>query len=568
MKRLIQLMMEERRDIWLSVLFGAIAGLTSVALFGLSGFMISKSALQPPLYIITIMTALLKLFGAVKAGSRYAERYVSHRATFTILSRLRVSFYEKLEPQAVRIFGQYRSGDLLARIVGDVETLQNFFLRVFYPPIVLVIVFLSTVLFTVVYSVWIALLLLSGLLLTGLVIPSLIALRQRAVKQDIRTQRAQVSTEVTELLYGFRDLKLYQKLDEKKAGLLEKADLYVSGQEREGIAAAASQSLNAAAALGISFVVLALGAYFVAAGELNGLFLAMLVMISLTVFDNAVPMAVFPAHWEDTKRASSRLFSVVEQEQAPAAVKTEKIEQEKAFPIELDRVTFTYPGEARPALDGVSLSLPAGSKTAIVGASGSGKSTVLQLLLALYEADTGTIRLDEKAINRIEPESIWANTNVVLQANHFFYGTVRDNLQIAKESVTVEEMEQVMRLIELPFRLDDPVLERAENLSGGEKQRLAIARTMLKRAPVWLLDEPSSALDVLTEGRIFDQLLEMAAEDTVILVSHRFTGLERMDRIVVMDRGQVAEVGTFNELMARQGYFYELKQIEQSVLAT
>lgn len=568
MKRLIQLMMEERRDIWLSVLFGTIAGLTSVALFGLSGFMISKSALQPPLYIITVMTALLKLFGAVKAGSRYAERYVSHRATFTILSRLRVSFYEKLEPQAVRIFGQYRSGDLLARIVGDVETLQNFFLRVFYPPIVLIIVFLSTVLFTMVYSVWIALLLLSGLLLTGLVIPSLIAMRQRAVKQDIRTQRAQVSTEVTELLYGFRDLKLHQKLDEKKASLFEKADLYMSGQEREGTASAASQSLNAAAALGISFVVLALGAYFVTTGELNGLFLAMLVMISLTVFDNAVPMAVFPAHLEDTKRASSRLFSVVEQEQAPTAAKTETIGQEKPFSIELDRVIFTYPGEARPALDGVSLSLPAGSKTAIVGASGSGKSTVLQLLLALYEADAGTIRLDEKAITGIEPESIWANTNVVLQANHFFYGTVRDNLQIAKEGVTAEEMEQVLRLVELPFGLDDSVLERAENLSGGEKQRLAIARTMLKRAPVWLLDEPSSALDVLTEERIFDQLLEMAADDTVVLVSHRFTGLERMDQIVVMDRGQVAEVGTFNELMAKQGYFYELKQIEQSVLAT
>lgn len=564
MKRLIDIMMEEKQDVLLSVLFGVLAGLTSVALFGLSGFMISKSALQPPLYIITIMTALLKLFGAAKAGSRYAERYISHRATFTILSNLRVSFYEKLEPLAPQIFGKYRSGDLLARIVGDVETLQNFFLRVFYPPLVLVIVFLSTVLFTMFYSVWIALVLLAGLLFTGFIIPGLLSLKQRNVMRGVRAKRAQLSTETTELLYGFRDLKLHQKLDEKQGQLLEMANSYAGEQEKEGVQAAASQSLNAAAALFVSFMVLVLGAYFVSIGELDGLFLAMLVMISLTVFDNAVPMALFPAHFEETRQASSRLFSVVD-EPAPAP-KKQRIDEERAFSVELKNVTFTYPGEERPALQEVSFKLPAGTKTAIVGPSGSGKSTVLQLLLDMYAVEHGDLYIGETSIRDIQSESIWSQTNVMLQANHFFYGTIKDNLQIAREDVTDEEMKEALRVVELPFSLEDPVLEGAENVSGGEKQRLALARVLLKRARIWLLDEPSSSLDVLTEGRMFNHLMKAAEKDTLLLISHRLTALEKMDQIIVMENGRIAEAGSFGELMAKQGYFYKLKQMERQVI--
>ena len=141
MRKLINIIWVEKKEVLLSVLFGVIGGITSVALFAMSGFMIAKAALQPPFYIITMMTALLKLFGASKAGSRYAERYVSHRVTFNLLSHLRVSFYEKLEPMAPRILNTYRSGDLLARIVGDIETLQHFFLRVFYPPLVMPIMY-------------------------------------------------------------------------------------------------------------------------------------------------------------------------------------------------------------------------------------------------------------------------------------------------------------------------------------------------------------------------------------------------------------------------------------------
>lgn len=563
----VKLTLAEKRDILYSILFGVLAGLTSVGLFAMSGYMIAKSALAPPLYIITIMTATLKMFGAAKSVSRYMERYFSHRATFTILSNLRVSFYEKLVPLAPGIFHQYRSGDLLARIVGDVESLQHFFLRVFYPPIVLVIVFLSTIFFTTFYSIYVALTLLAGLLLTGFVVPALFALRQREIDRQVRENRGALSTDVTELLYGFRDLKIYQKLDRKEQQLGQSADLYVNEQEREGIHAVFNQSVHTLVALMISWFVLALGAYLVTEGELDGLFLAMLVMISLTVFENATPMALLPAHLEESRHAAARLFSVVEGESEEKKSETSsRLSTGKAYSMEMDGVSFAFPEEKRLTLENIQLNIVAGSKTAIVGPSGSGKSTVLQLLLNVYPAKQGNIRLDGHRMDSLAQESIWDRTNVVLQENHFFFGTIRENLMIAKEGLTDQEMETALLHVQLDsFSLEDPVFEKGENLSGGEKQRLAIARAMLKDARVWLLDEPTSSVDAVTEKQLYDQLFRAAKDDTLILVSHRLTGLEAMDQIIVMEKGTVIESGTFAELMNKKGYFYEMKQIEKSV---
>jgi ATP-binding cassette subfamily C protein CydC len=563
----IKLMMVEKKDIFLSILLGFTAGIAAVGLFASSGYLISKAALMPPIYALTVMIALLKLFGFARALSRYGERYFSHRATFTILSNLRVSFYEKLEPLAPGIFQKYRSGDLLARIVGDVESLQNFFLRVFYPPIVLVIVFLSTIFFLFFYSVYIALVIFIGLLLTGFVVPAIFAWKRRKVLSKVREERGELSTEVTELLYGFRDLKIYQKLTGKEEQLVKAADSYLKEQEREGVQAMFNQSVNSFASLFVSWMVLALGAFLVVEGDLNGLFLAMLVMISLTVFENATPMAVFPNHLEDSRRAATRLYSVVKDENnVNSEDPVETLPIGKALDVELEKASFTFPDEPRVTLNELSLRLPAGSKTAIVGPSGSGKSTVLQLLLKIQEAECGQVRIGGIPIAQVIQENLWENTNVVLQENHFFYGSIRDNLMLAGEELEESSLLSALAIVRLDhFSLDDQVLEKGENLSGGEKQRLAIARAMLKGGRLWLLDEPTSSVDVLTEKAIFDYLFEQAKEDTVVLVSHRLTGLEKMDQIIVMEQGRIVETGSFTELMERKGYFYEMKQIEKSV---
>ncbi|WP_068676550.1 thiol reductant ABC exporter subunit CydC [Oceanobacillus sp. Castelsardo] len=561
-----KVMFVEKRDIIISILCGFIAGITAIGLFALSGYLISKSALAPPIYTLMILVASVKMLGIISALSRYGERYFSHRGTFTMLSNLRVSFYEKLEPLAPAIFQRYRSGDLLSRIVGDVETLQNFFLRVFYPPIVLMLVFLCTIFFTIFYSIEVTWIILVGFILTTFIFPTIITLRQRKVERRVRESRGELSTEVSEFLFGFRDLKIYQKLELKESSLRHSADVYLKEQEHESVYNLFSESSNTFLSLVVSFTVLGYGAYLVSMGQLDGIFLAMLVMVSLTAFENTTPMAVFPSHLEDSRQAATRLNNVVGNKQEQETMSKEELIIKKSPCIRVNDVSFAFPDESRNTLSGISFSLPPGSKTAIVGPSGSGKSTLMQLLLQIYPVNEGEIDINNRSMYSLSKESIWQSTNVVLQKNHFFYGTIRENLMIAKSGLTDEEMENVLEKVKLHhFALNDRVLEKGENLSGGEKQRLAIARVLLKKAPIWLLDEPTSSIDALTEEYIYNYLFEEAKEDTVVLISHRLTGLESMDQIIVMESGRIVEIGTFDELMGNKGYFYEMKQIEQSV---
>ncbi len=563
--------MTEKKDILLSILFGVVTGLAAVGLFASSGYLISKAALAPPLYTLTIVIASVKLLGMTRAFSRYGERYFSHRATFSLLSHIRVYFYKRLEPLAATIFQRYRSGDLLARIVGDVETLQNFFLRVLYPPIVLVIVFLSTIFFTAYFSVAIAFILLIGMVLTSFVIPVFFAWRQRKVDQHVRKSRGNLSTEVTEFLYGFRDLKLYQQLGQKKKQLMRMSDGYIQEQEKESTQHILGESVNQLVSFLVSWFVIALGAFYVAEGQLDGIFLAMLVMISLTVFENTGAMAVLPSHLEDSRQAATRLFSVVEKEPLQEGV-DEREERKSIFAdgegieVKMENVSFSYPNDPRPTIDHVSVTIPPGSKTAIVGPSGSGKSTLLYLLLQMYSPTEGAIFFNKQNIDRIQEETLWSHTNVVLQKNHFFYGTVRENLLLANERASDDEMKRILNKVELEYvGLDDAVLEKGENLSGGEKQRLAIARVLLRKASLWLLDEPTSSIDAVTEQTVFQHFREAANENTLVLVSHRLTSLEQMDQIIVMEQGRIVEQGSYKTLMTKKGYLYELKQIEKDV---
>ena len=565
LKLVLKLTLREKKDVSLALVFGFIAGIAGVALLASSGYLISKAALTNQMTILIVMGACLKLFGLTSALSRYAERLFSHRATFTMLGHLRVSFFERLAPLAPGIYQKYRSGDLLARIVGDVESLQNFLLRVFYPPVVLGLVFLSTIFFTSFFSIYIAAVLLVGYLLTTVAVPAFFALRKRKRDWKVRESRALLSTEAAEFLYGFRDLQIYQQLGMKQQQLDGLARELGEEQRKEGFEEVYSQSVNGLVALLMTWIVLGLGAYFTAAGELDGLYLAMLVMISIGVFENIAPMAAFPAYFEESRKAAVRLDQVVEE--APLEKGTNSL---PSSPIEMsiENITYRYPDELRPSLDEISISLTPGTKTAVIGPSGSGKSTLMAVMMGILMPDSGSIKLNGEAMHQFDEESLWSRMNVVLQENHFFFGTVKSNLLIADESASDEQLEEVLAKAGLrTFSLSMRVEEKGQNLSGGEKQRLAIARAMLKNQSFWLLDEPLSSVDPVTSRMISKRIFEEHTEDTFLIISHDLSGLERMDQIIVMEQGRIIETGSYDELMGRRGYFYALKEIEKSIMA-
>ncbi|MBZ9536246.1 thiol reductant ABC exporter subunit CydC [Cytobacillus oceanisediminis] len=569
LQKIIKLMLMEKKDINIAVICGFIAGISSVGLFAASGYLISKSALIPPFYTLIILTSTVKLLGLVKAGAKYGERLYSHRATFTILSNLRIAFYEKLTPLVPQIFHKYRSGDLLARVVGDVESLQNFFLRVFYPPLVLLLVFVSTIFFVCFYSLAIAVILLLGFFLTTIIIPALFSLKQVKIKGKVRQERGNLSTHITEVMYGFRELKLFHQLPSKQQQLLSHSESYINQQKVENLNKVSSQSFNGFMTFVTSWLVIGVGAYFVANGMLEGIFLAMLVMISLTVFESAAPMAVFPIYMQESRDASTRLYEVVEDSSFVKDSREIPINKlpSLAPSLQFTDVQFTYMGDWRKTIPKLSFVIPAGSKTAIVGASGSGKSTLLQLILKLQYVDDGKIYWGDFDTSTVSSEAIWEQTRVVLQENYYFYGTIRENLQLAESQLSDTQMEAALAKVKLEhFSLDHRVLEKGENLSGGEKQRLAIARAFLKKGHLWLLDEPTSSLDAQTEQSVYQEIFKYAEQDTFILVSHRLNGLEHMDQIIVMDHGEIVECGSYNDLMNKQEYFYKMKVLEESLL--
>lgn len=558
-------MIQERKDILLSILGGFIAGIAGVALFSASGYLISQTVFAPPLYTLIVLTSMVKLLGLLRAASRYGERLYSHRATFSMLCRLRTSFFAKLIPLTPGILNRNRSGDLLARIVGDVESLQNYFLRVAYPPIIVVMVFLATVLFTSAFSFWIALLFVIGMLATAFVVPGIVLLGQRRI--HVREQRAQLSTEVTEVLYGFRDLKVYGKLAQREQQLQQASIALGAEQQRAARHLLRGQSMHALVTFLISWGVLALGAYLIMSGALAGVFLAMLVMTSLTVFEEAAAMATLPLYKEDSEHAAKRLTVTVQPTDVQSLRPGGTMFLDQAVSLDLSGVTFQYEGEWRPALKDISLHISPGSKTAIVGPSGSGKSTIIELLLKLRTPTTGDIRLNNVSVMELEEKSIWEAANVVLQQSHFFRGTIRANLLLNEEEYSDEQLLDVLAKVQLPDKsLTDMVYEKGENLSDGEKQRLALARALLRKGRLWLLDEPTSSMDYVTEQHVLEHLYEQVAQDTLILICHRLTGLEEMDQIVVMDQGKVVEIGSYSELIEQKGYFYEMKQIERQMI--
>ncbi len=552
MKKLMTMIWNDKKDVLLAMTAGTISGLTAVALFAQSGLLISKAALMPPFYIILILTAFLKLFGVTKSVSKYAERFISHRVTFRFMSAVRIHFFKRLLPHA-NLLNTYKSGDLLNRITSDVEVLQNFFLRVIYPPCIAFLVFMATILFTLWFSPWMALLLMVGFILTSTVVPYILYALRKEPSSDEKTI---FTNEATEYFYGYRDLQLHHQLDAKEQSLQTWSSRYAQAKRKELDREHSARFWNQLISLMTTFFIVGTGAYLTSTNNLDGLYLAMLILIALTVFESAVPLSMLPTYARQTRAAVNRLEEITPLRQSAGSV----LLPDKPPCITCQEVSYHYSTMTRPALLDINLNIAAGEKVAIVGASGSGKSTLLQLMMKEVLPTSGELTIGTCPISSIKEQSLHERMGVMLQHNHFFSGTIRENLQMAKSTATDEEMQQALAKAAISKRLDNQVLEKGGNLSGGEKQRLALARLLLKQGAFWLLDEPFTSLDVKTENQLFNTLLAEADGKTLVLITHNLTGLDKMDRIYVMDNGKITESGTYGHLLQKRGLFYEMLQ--------
>jgi ATP-binding cassette subfamily C protein CydCD len=569
----------------LSVLLGTGTILSNVGLMTTSAYVISAAALHPSVAVLQAPIVAIRFFGLSRGVFRYLERLTSHEVTFRLLGELRLRFYQALEPLAPARLQRYHSGDLLARLQSDLGTLENFYVRAVFPPLVALAFSALVLLGMAAFDPGAAALLGLFLAAAGAGLPlAARRLSQQAGRQSIELRSA-LNRAVVEGLQGMADLLAFNQA----AVQVQRVDLLSQRMANAQRRLAQVNGMQAGmmallAGLGMT-AVLALGIMRVSAGELSGVFLAVLAMAALTSFEAVTPLPLAAQNLESSLQAARRLFELVDAEpevRAPA----EALPLPEKFDLEIRNLSFRYPARAAAGqppgvqsavapwtLEQVSFDLPAGKRLAIVGPSGAGKSTLVALLLRFWEVLPGQILLGGQDLRRAAPEALRGRMAVVAQNTYLFSASVRDNLLIARPGASPQELARAaenaqidQRLQALPNGYDTWIGEQGLRLSGGERQRLAIARALLRDAPLLILDEPTANLDALTEQELLKALEGLMAGRSTLLITHRLALMEQMDEILVLAQGRVVERGTHSELLAAGGLYRKMWELQRQAL--
>lgn len=543
--RLLSLIAPFRRWIALGILLGFLTIGSSVGLMAISAYLIARSALVADVYDVAIPITLVRVFATLRALFRYLERYATHSVTLRILAHLRTWFYAAIEPLAPARLAALRSGDLLARIVGDIETLENFYVRVVTPPVVAALVTALACAIVGAFDAVLGMALLAFLALTGVALPLVARWLSARPAATLAAARAELNALLVDQVQGIADLLVFDRDGEHEARTLASGRRLERLQEElalvRGLASALAVLLTGLAALAMLWLAIPL----VSSGRIEGVYLALLPLTAIASFEAVQPLSVALQHLEANRAAGARLFELID---APAPVDGARSPTPLDSSVELHNVRFAY-GRGEPwALDGVSLRVPAGARVAIVGPSGSGKSTIVNLLLRFWEASDGQVYVGGHDVRAYRADDARALLTVAPQRVHLFNATIRDNLALANPDATEEQMVAACRLAQLePFIASLPqglgtlVGENGLLLSGGERQRLAIARAVLKDAPIVVLDEATANLDALTGKRLMESLEPFLRGRTVIIIAHRPAAWPGVERIVRLEGGRVVE---------------------------
>lgn len=571
MRALLPYLALYKRHIWLltlGVVLAIVTLLASIGLLTLSGWFLSASAVVgvAGIYSFNYMLPAAGVRGAaiIRTAGRYFERLVSHDATFRVLQHLRVFTFSKLLPLSPAGLARFRQGELLNRVVADVDTLDHLYLRVISPLIGALVVIVVVTAGLSILDVTLALTLGGIMLVTLLVLPPLFYRAGKPAGESITQMRGQYRQQLTAWLQGQAELMLFSASDRYRKQLEKTEQRWQDAQRRQAELTALSQALMLLIG-GVAVVaMLWLTSAGVGGNSQPGALIALFVFCALAAFEALAPVTGAFQHLGQVIASARRITQITAQQ--PEVTFTAGNGQ--AFgqvSLTLNQVTFSYPQQPSPALENISLQVGAGEHIAILGRTGCGKSTLLQLLTRAWDPADGEILLNGQPLTWLNEATLRQAMSVVPQRVHLFSATLRDNLSLAAPGASDIQLMKALERVGLEKLLEDSGLnawlgEGGRQLSGGELRRLAIARALLHDAPLMLLDEPTEGLDATTESQILDLLAEVMREKTVLMVTHRLRGLARFNRIIVMDNGKIIEQGSHAELLAEQGRYYQFKQ--------
>ncbi|MFI0015593.1 thiol reductant ABC exporter subunit CydD [Streptomyces griseus] len=563
----------QRGRLTLALLLGSLAVGSAVGLMAVSGWLISRASEQPPVMYLMMAVTATRAFGIGRAVFRYAERLVSHDAVLKLLADLRVSVYRGLERIAPAGLRTTRRGDLLSRLVADVDALQDYWLRWLLPAGTALVVGTAAAGFTGWLLPEAGVILAVGLLVAGVGVPLVSGACARRTERQLAPARAALATRVADLLGSTAELTVAGALPVRQARLRTADRLLTRIASRAAAATALGGGLSA---LVCGLTVVAAAAVAVPAvhdGRLSGVALAVVVLTPLAAFEAVTGLPLAVQYRQRVARSAERVFEVLD---APVPVREPESPAEEPaapFPLEVRGLSARYPGAARDALSSLDLTLTPGRRIAVVGPSGSGKTTLAQVLLRFLDASSGAYRLGGVEAAALESDTVRRSVGLCAQDAHVFDSTIRENLRLARPGATDPELRDALsraRLLEwaaaLPQGLDTPVGEHGARLSGGQRQRLALARALLAGFPVLVLDEPAEHLDLPTADALTADLLDATRGRATVLITHRLTGLETVDEVLVLDAGRVVQRGPYAELAAEDGPLRRMLERERETV--
>lgn len=546
------------KDLILSILIGVVGSLVALGMFFLSGYMITQSALGAPLFALMILIVSVKMFGFLRAIARYIERLLSHRATFTMLRNVRVQFFKKLLPVIPDVYRKFNSSDLIARMIGRVEALQNIYLRVYYPPVVIGITATITVLTMIYFSYVHAIIICVSMIATLLVIPWLSAKKARQIKKQVNQVQSGFLNHFYDYKEGYVELVRFDRTTYYKTALLDQLEQYEDAQAKEQrFLSLYEYSLNIVSMIALFFT-LYLGVVQVQNHQLDVVYLTSIVLMMLTLFEQAIPMSNVAYYKGDTDEAIENINEVIAHPMVQGTEQMQRDLNEANLLFDIQAVDFKYWNQSSNVLSNIQCTINKGEHVAIVGPSGSGKSSLLQLMLGLYQSEKGSILFNQQDIVKIKDKEKYGHINALLQSQQLFDGTIRENLFAEKRDLEMREVLDDLGLAHID--LDRMITLSGQTLSGGEVQRLAIARLFLKHAPIWILDEPTTAWDIYHTDKVMEAIHQTA--QTLIVATHDLRLLPHFDRIIVMQDGVILEDGSYQALLNKtNGYLHQMVAI-------
>ncbi|MBY8020565.1 cysteine/glutathione ABC transporter ATP-binding protein/permease CydC [Vibrio fluvialis] len=552
----------------LGMLLAFVTLCASIGLLTLSGWFLSAAAvagltIARETFNYMLPGAFVRGFAMGRTAGRWGERVVSHNATFKLLTDLRIFFFEKLAPMIPGRVSNLRDADLLNRLVADIDAMDHVYLRLISPVTVGVLGIAALTTLLCWFDMALGLTLGSVLLVLLLVWPVMFYKLGKRNGAELTQHKAEMRVATLDWLQGYSELTIFGAESRYR-------DAIYAAQEK----LLANQKVNASfTGLASALLLLANGwtlvlMLWLAADGVNGQapdpMIALVVFATMASVELLMPIAGAFQHLGQTLTSARRLNEIILSE-PDVKFPSEETRHSGQFDISFEYLTFNYSGGEQPALKDVSLTIPAGNKVAIVGQTGSGKSTLIQLLCRYWDAQQGDIRIAGTRLQEWKESDLRAAISVVSQRVDILNGSLRDNLIMAKPTANDNELSAMLERVGLGKLLEAPGLDAwlgdgGRQLSGGEKRRIGIARALLHNGPILLLDEPTEGLDKQTEQQIMALFKSHFENKTVIFITHRLVELETMDAVCLIEQGEIVEHGSHQALLAQQGRYFQLNQ--------